>query len=318
MKEVLKYVNLNKVKTFNLQQCDTYELKEDSYTKLIIIYCIKLFEELEKNNDIIIALRGLTKDEYFKNDQLRKFFVVGEKSGYYLKENKEQLYCGDFDKKDQLVRNVNELVNNINKVIKERENKHPIRGEIPYVCNELDIEELRVKKLVYLSVLHNIGGRWDDKKSSPFMSVTYGGNKLNTALKFCKCNKERDIGFVFIYFIPKKSKYFIKTKDLNEYMKKIGVTWYQDINSEIMMIDGILPHYLFGILEIVNNDTHELIINPWLYNQLKNGYKFSPIDGILINQIHFNEYAKNLGYKKYYCEVDDKRQQSRIDDIMLF
>jgi len=57
------------------------------------------------------------------------------------------------------------------------------------------MDELKQRRLLLLSVLHNIGRMWRDKQENPFMSLTTGKNAFNVAYSFVSLKKENNNSF---------------------------------------------------------------------------------------------------------------------------
>lgn len=271
---------------------------------------IKL-DTLENQNIVSILFRGVSKDEWFRQNGLSKHFIVGEKGKYYLKETSRFLYGETFDNKEKLIEEISFLVKKINKIIYEKgQDGHSVSGEI--IADNLlrraeqSIEGLRYYKIFLSAILHNIGNRWSNKEESPFISMTYGEKKLDVANKFAEPRSEEETGMIFIYYMMHDSNHYLLTKDLNNILKQLDVDWYDDINSEIIILDGVFPHFNLGILERINEEQYNFIINPWLYHQFLHGISLNITNGIYIDQCDFEKLAKDLGYKKFFEQYPNR------------
>jgi hypothetical protein len=132
-------------------------------------------------------------------------------------------------------------------LIQERNEKgHNISGSInleALTMNELTLDHLRHYKTFFSAILHNVGNRWDNKDESPFVSTTYGNQKLEVARRFSTPRSEDENSMIFIYYICRTSKYYMLTTELNKMLKDLNVDWYKDIHSEMLLIDGLFPHF---------------------------------------------------------------------------
>lgn len=265
-----------------------------------------VLENSEKSDHITMLFRGVSKDDWFREYGLFQHFVVGEKGKYYTKQNSSYIYTESFNDIEKMTDEIKDLVEKINKIIMKREKKgHPISGEIN-IDNLLEIsrksiEDLRYFKIFLSAVLHNVGNQWIDKDNSPFISATYGEKKYEVSKIFASKKSEDETSMVFVYYMLNGSKYYLLTQKLNEILRELNVDWYDDIHSEMIILDGLLPHYNIGILEINDDDyNHNFIVNPWLYYQLLNDIPLDLDNGIKVDQSDFAKLAVNLGYNNYY------------------
>lgn len=102
--------------------------------------------------------------------------------------------------------------------------------------------------MLLTAVLHNVGRGWSQKNQSPFISTTYGDKKIEVAKQFSKPQSDNEISLIFVYYMLRENKYSLRTAELNKLLKSMNVTWYPDIHNELIVADGILPHYHLGIL----------------------------------------------------------------------
>lgn len=82
------------------------------------------------------------------------------------------------------------------------------------------------------------------------------------------------------------------------------MNWYKDKHKEIMVINGLYPHYILGFFEVEGDLIKRFILNPWFYSQFKAdlnlNQKYDYSNGVLIDQENFEESLANLGYKTYF------------------
>lgn len=280
---------------------------------------LKRLSDLEKKGLYITCMRGFSRgkdNNYFKESDLSKVFVVGEKGRWYIDSQYISRYTEDFNNEEWLISNINDLTKQINSILEEKEKRgHPVKG---YICTDdllnsnNTIEELRYWKVFLSAFLHNIGNVWDGKNESPFVSVTYGQTKVSVANNFALSRNKDEVnnGFIYFAFLETESKYYLYTKKMNKILKDLGIEWYDDVNNEIILLDGLFPHCIIGIFEVFNNTSEKnFILNPWLYKRLKKSMQVINNPHILVNQDNFNEYAKNLGYTRYFQEEPLKHRE---------
>jgi len=319
MKELIK--DIVSFETFNPNESkDDYTLTRiNDNTIEVVMNIFSQLLSLEESNQLDILFRGVIKDRGFKENDLSKHFIVGEKGKYYLnQEGKSLIYTENFNNRESLKIEVITIVKRINRIIKER--NHILSGHLDIESfEESSIEDLRYFKLFYTAVLHNIGNRWSNKRESIFISTTYGDEKLKIAKGFATPSQGNEgIGLIFVYYKLRDTNNSIRTKHINEVLEKLQVKWYDDKHNELMVIDGIFPHYNLGILELLEDGKGNFIVNPWLYNQIQNDVPLNIQDGIYIDQTDFIKLADDLGYNKYYEEfTDGNRNYHTIDGKSL-
>ncbi|WP_375345370.1 hypothetical protein ACEWPB_15610 [Priestia megaterium] len=309
---------------------DTYELNTINFStsKKLISFMERLYR-LEREEKIVVFMRGFSfrdnqnhfsfvDHEHFKERELNKFFIVGQKGAHYLEEQQykiKQLYTHNMQNRDQLIKEVKDLYKEANQILKEKQNEDVI-GEINPKFNETSIEtslnQLQYNKLFLTAFLHNVGRRWSGKSTSPLISATYGKRKKETSKKFATnalSGVPRNKGFLLLGYIPiEDSKKFEKlTKDLNRELEEQGVSWYDDIHNELMLLDGIMPHRIIGLFEIDINSKEKLILNPWLNKMFLEKKNFNYKRGIKIDQSRFDEYAQDLKYGAYIWDTSEGR-----------
>lgn len=270
---------------------------------------IQLVDKLERIPQVYLCLRGDSKrdiDSHNKlfDEELSKLFIVGSKARSSIETSSNSAFQHFSNNLHNTLSEIEMLVNEINKKILSNSVSFQVSETIPQnfidSLSGLDEEELGKWKIFFLSFLHNSGRMKSFKDYSPFISLTYGSDKYIISRKFaldrCKHNK----GILFLYCLNAGWPYYIKTIDFGKQLKKFGVNWYKDINSEIMLLDGMYPHYLIGIYEVEPLRNPRFIINPWLYNILLTNQNFEYSKGIPIDQTYFQSFAEKLGYKNYF------------------
>jgi hypothetical protein len=215
------------------------------------------------------------------------------------------------------------MIKEINKEIDSRPLEHNISGQIPLNFLE-DLSkktetELEKWKIFFLSFLHNSGRNKDFANHSPFMSLTYGCKKYVIGRKFALKRSKMDKGFLYLYYLKKDWPYFLKAIDFKKILNKFEVKWYKDVNSEIILINGMYPHYLLGIFEVEPYKNPRFILNPWLNYIFSRDQKLNLNQGIKVDQTHFVDFAQKMGYRSYFFHSVDNEQEyvSQLNDPAL-
>ncbi|NKD39333.1 hypothetical protein HED42_14390 [Enterococcus casseliflavus] len=239
---------------------------------------------------------------YFHN-----YFEVGEKGKAY-RENvlDDGIPTYFYDTPDS--EEIDELLQLINSILKKNN-----FGKIkPEKIRSLIEKDTLGTYMYLLNLAHNIGGRWENKCRSPFVSASYGSKGFATALRFAQARNTDNNSYIIWGFTNiNDSGNYIFTKELSRNLGMMNVDWYEDIHSEVIIKDSIAPQNILGVFEI-NNETSakKFIINPSLYKLFYESkdmhrYKFSELvnyicrEGIPIDQSNFMKCARELGYKSY-------------------
>jgi len=273
-----------------------------------------LIENLEDTPQVTLCTRGDSKkekshDDLF-NNLLSKIFIVGEKSKSNIKSSHDDKYKHlETNNKNMLLLELKTLIKEVNNEIMNKPDNHNISGLInnDFIINleKSDIQSLNKWKIFFLSFLHNSGSLKDFKNYSPFISMAYNTDKYKIARKFAFERNTYDKAIIYLYALNTGDPYYIQTKSMTKVLKKYGVTWYKDIHNEIMLINGMYPHYLLGIFEITEHTTPRFIINPWLYDILNKDESFDYKNGLRINQENFTELAQDVGYTNFFFRDND-------------
>lgn len=298
---------------------DKYDSRKYSLKVLsidTIDYLKNIIISLELEDEIYLCARGDSKgDEQsdFIDFDLKDFFIVGDKAKAHIKlpDNPFQ-----HTKDKTTLDDIKNILSKCNEILRQKSmnSENEIYGKftdqfIKYL-EEKSLEVQESWKFALLALLHNKGktdgskGKIDDyfKPYSCFVSLTYGENKYNTAKKFAVGRNNN--GLIYIYILEKSLKNHFRAMDLTNKLCDLGIKWYEDVNSEIMVINGLYPHNIIGFFEINREEVKRFVLNPWFYKQimhdLKNGGDYNYKDGVLINQENFIQSAKNLGYENYF------------------
>lgn len=276
----------------------------------------------ETKGRLIKSFRGFSfSNDYehqdFINNQLNKFFVVGQKGNYYLKQCFNEIKEHAVRKtKEDIILKIKTYYQEINEIIKNK--KEPVSGSLDSKLidgiDQLELEALVNIEMFLAAVGHNIGGQWKEKKYSSILSFSYGYNSKSTAKKFALGMGRQnrfDKGIIIYSYLPIEETNYIKfTKKLNQELLKLGVSWYEDIHHEAMVLNGILPHHIIGLFEVNRNSKLEkFYLNPWLNKMFLENKGVDFQKGIIINQEHFDEYAKALKYSVYFLQINNKRYE---------
>ncbi|MED0986702.1 hypothetical protein [Bacillus paramycoides] len=321
VEEVLSFVPVN----------DRYDYKLEPVNYRVatkLTHLIRTLNRLEREGKLIVCLRGFSlpdEHEKFKEEDLNKFFVVGQKGREYLartEQERSDLYTYGMNDREKLVKEIQDLYKKANGLLKKKKTPK-VDGQISakFIDTNTDktIEELQYNKVFLTAFLHNVGNLWSGKKTSPLISATYGMKKKETAKKFATNNLNgfpKNNGFIILSYIPLDERCFeILTEDVNKELARLGVTWYKDVHKEVMLLDGIMPQRIIGIFEVFQGSSKEnFILNPWLYKMfLENGH-FNYRQGIRIDQENFDEFAKDLKYGAYIMENESGRYNKKFDE----
>ena len=286
---------------------DSYELIEVNQD--IANKFKNLIEKLEKIPQVVLCTRGDSKSSPTKHNtlfekNLSKIFIVGEKSQSNIKKTATDKYTHTHNN-NNLIGELKVLISEVNKEITNKPEQHKISGKInDEFINKLilenDIDALGKWKIFFLSFLHNSGSLKSFKSSSPFLSMAYGYKKYAIAKQFAFNRISHDKAITYLYSLNAGDPYYIQTKLMINELKKFGIEWYEDIHNEIMLVNGMFPHFLLGILEITKSSTKRCIINPWLYSLLNDDKLFDYKNGLNINQENFSRLAEQLGYTNFF------------------
>jgi len=305
-----------------------YTLKRERMLEIVDNNVIDRFKELisslESNKEVYLSTRGdncinLEKhNEFFTEEYIKNFFGVGLKFKSAIKIPKEEFEHRIVEEKPQLVSELKQIIDYCNTKINGKPESHNIRGKISdsfieSLDTSYNIEELNQWKIFFLSFLHNDGSLSKFKSSSPFLSLTQGWKKYRTARNFSFMRNNYGRGIIYLYALYKKDNNYFITKEFTKKLKEFDIAWYEDIHKEIMLLNGMYPHYLLGVFEVRKTSTPKFILNPALYELLENSEEFDYIGGLSINQNNFLEMARKLGYKRFFYTYGDGR--TFISDI---
>lgn len=271
-----------------------------------------LISELEENNDVILCLRGESKnyEKFLSFDMLKKFFIVGQKVNAHIRTPKEEYKHIDKLDRKILLTEINQIIREVNVQIKNNPHKRkPLKGEISpeFVKNiaDKDITVLNKIKIFFLAYLHNSYKNKLFNSITPFLSMAKGSKKFEIAKYFALNKGKKENSYVFLYSLCTKvnkniPEQYIITEEFIKVLKSLGIENLDDRYSEVMLLNGMYPHYLLGIIKIEDKKISEFIMNPSLFNKLKNDEEFNFENGLPINQKNFMELAKELGYQTFF------------------
>lgn len=315
---------------------EEYRLSKINFIKSKkLINFIRTLNRLELQNKIKVITRGFSirdnnnhfnreEHEYFVNYELNKFFVVGQKGAHYLEEQlreRQELYTYNMNDRLKLIHEVINLYEEANNILKKNQVSGTINSKFIEFTENTSLSQLQYNKIFLTAFLHNIGRKWSGKVSSPLLSFSYGKRKKETAKNFAT-NSLRDgtpknDGFIILGYVPIEGRGFEKlTDDLNNELKELGVTWYEDAHEEIMLLDGIMPQHIIGLFEVKENGEENFILNPWLGKMFSESrQRFDYRMGININQDRFHEFATDLKYGGFILETDEGRYNKTFQNI---
>ena len=304
---------------------DSYKIV-DIENKIAYQFCYHL-SELEREEDMFLCMRGESKksvqehDDFFR-DTLDKVFIVGQKAHYFsyddekIKDIYQHIQNHD---KDTVINEIEVLKQKVNIAIKQREKESLENIEQHKKCftfiNDLKLTQYDKKtlwgmKIFLLHFLHTDGREKEFNTQTPFLSTAYGDEKFEIAKKFALGEKKQNKkSYIYIYLLNKKNAYHHKTKDLSDKLQSDGCKWHEDKYDELILVNGMFPHYLLALLELENEEVTQCILNPVLYDVLKTKSPLDIKNGLPINQENFLEYAQALGYTKYWV----KHTNNKVD-----
>ena len=136
------------------------ELKEIETTSSIITSLHNLINKLENIPQVTLCARGDSKktetkhNNFFSLDNLKKIFIVGEKSRSNITKTNEDKYHHTHNQEislDIIKNELKELINETNNEIRNKPAEHNIRGEInsEKLIENLDIDSLLKWKIFF-------------------------------------------------------------------------------------------------------------------------------------------------------------------------
>ncbi|WP_367343647.1 hypothetical protein [Methanomethylovorans sp.] len=279
----------------------------------IVKYLKSVVLDLENDENVYFCARGDSKDanQDFIDNKLIDFFVVGEKSKAHIDDAKNDISKEPFrhyETNNPTIDDLKYIITDVNKVLKAKQKPtvDGINGQIPIqFLTEVEKQPESIQKgwkFIFLAFLHNNGDEDYFKPYSGFVSLTHTGGKYKKAKFFAL--KWSSNGLIYIYILNKNLKNYFKADDLKKRLSRFGVNWYKDKHKEIMVINGLYPHYILGFFEVEGDLIKRFILNPWFYSQFKAdlnlNQKYDYSNGVLIDQENFEESLANLGYKTYF------------------
>lgn len=306
--KVQKFYSFQKdIETYNL-----FEIKEE-----IISRFHNLLDKLESQSQTILCTRGDSKENiemhnsFFKYN-LNQLFIVGEKSNYNFSDEVNNIYEHTYiENKEILQKQLDTLIKKANNAMNAREEDFSLKTLKYFTDLELDkfdIESLLKLKVFFLSFFHTDGRLRAFSTNTPFLSMTYGSQKFSIARKFAIGKDDpKEKAFMYLYSLNAGDPYYMKTNNLSKELNSLGAKWHYDKYHELLLINGMFPHYLLGVFEVEKNKTPKFIINPYLYEVLEQNEQFDYVNGLSINQENFEEYALNLGYKNYFYVTKENK-----------
>ncbi|EOH94233.1 hypothetical protein [Enterococcus pallens] len=283
----------------------------------------KRYHECEKI-DVISFFRGFIPNfegDLFDEEQYRiliaeyskNFFVVGEKGNAY-RENVNVDGIDPYYRNNPTANDIKEILELVNSILNRNGFGYIDLDKILRYAND----DITGTYMFLLNLAHNIGGQWENKCRSPFVSAAYGNRGFKKAFQFANNRNNNDHSYILWGFQHEDVKdRYIFTKELCQTLGMMDVNWYEDIHHEIIIKDGIFPQNILGVFVIENQTGRKnFIINPYLYQLFDAGienarYNSSELIikisryGIPIDQIDFDRCAKELGYKSYGYDIDD-------------
>ena len=273
---------------------------EDSVKDILL----KKIQGLEDSTDAILCTRGDHRADHdsFIRERLTYLFIVGEKAKTHIKEL-DFPFSQSNSRSDQMeeIRVLFRMCNTTLQRLGEYNKKINGQLEEKFLERIQYMTESQKVKIKYglLVLLHNKGHKCDPDylKGSVYISLAHGVKKYSTAKRFA--TQHADKGIVFVYILNKKFADYIKASELKSLLHDLGVNWLEDKHSEILLLNGMYPHYLLGFFEVSKNHYERFILNPWFYNTIMERPRSDLSQGVYVNQVNFHNYAYKMGYTSY-------------------
>lgn len=301
-------------KTFNLKCPPSVTNKAVPCNEDVTNKFYRLLEKLESDENSILCMRGDSQKTIEKHNNfitnLGDIFIVGNKSKSHLnvKIIEDNRSTKTLSSKKYLIEILKKKVKEINSIIQSYPSNYGITGSINEdifsAFEDMEIEELYKWKIFLIYLTHNSGKNIEFNQETPVISVSYGEKKYETASRFAVSRNKQKKGVVYIYALDANSQYYLKTEKLNQKLKEYGVNWHMDIHNEIMLTNGMFPHFLLGVYEVSGKGVENLFINPWLIEQFRSNEEFDVKEGLKIDQTNFVDLAKKMGYKQFFVQYN--------------
>ena len=300
----------NKAKSFvtiEENQTHTGYVFKDLDSK-IIPYLKYIVQHLENDDNIYFCARGDSRhaNQNFIDKKLIDFFVVGEKGKAHI--SIPEAPFRHWNTGNPIIDDLKCIIEKVNEVLIKKTNKKEgaVAGKISVdFLAELKQQPIEIQegwKFILLAFLHNKGNDDYFKPYSGFVSLTHTSGKYNTAKEFSLSHSND--GLIYIYILNKNLNNYFKADDLTKKLNEIGMKWYEDKHNEIMVINGLYPHYILGFFEVQVDSIKRFVLNPWFYSQfkadLKSNLNYNYSNGVTVNQDNFETSIRNLGYKTYF------------------
>lgn len=279
---------------------------------------IKILYRGEKKSNLMYRLNTHNQDKIFD-----KLFIVGEKASNYYKDN--GMNNTNSDTRDYML-DINDISNNtfsyIFNAIEDNlnnngdesnedsafENYFLDENNKEFFLNKIseltDKNKLRIKDYyyAYLHTCNEIVNNFSHYTSTSLCSElawSFTGSESNDKIMFHFILKKPYLDFA----IYSRNQGHLKTL-----CNSINLPIYEaryDHENEISIKGGLLPHFIFG-MEYIENNEKKFIVNPYLF---ENDYDINNIitKGFPINEEYFEETIKTTNYNKISTVYDDGR-----------
>ncbi|MEI7825453.1 MAG: hypothetical protein WCI01_09140 [Chlorobiaceae bacterium] len=273
----------------------------------------RLAERLDNLSQIKLCLRGdakasLKAHNVFLRHRIGDLFIVGEKAKSNVEMPGERFK--HYEEREAVhPTDLQYIIEEVNSEIETKPESHNIIGSLStnFTSFVMKLSESDKKKwkVFFLSFLHNNGKLRDYKDYSPFISLTSGRNKFAIARKFAIGGRNKfGKGLIYVYALNSGWPYYICASDITKTLKRYGVKWYKDVNSEILLLNGMYPHFMLGVYVVDKKGYESFIVNPWFYDLLSSeNYEYDLQNGVHVNQQNFSYFAKRMGYKYFFFHM---------------
>ncbi len=289
-----------------------YTLKKtDNELKKKLKKFVRNLNKAKKTHTLLYRGDSIPNEIYnlFKEKNLGRFFIVGEKSKSNVIHLKNEFDHCRRNNNENIRRDIKKLIEICNNEIINRSERKPddINGSInSSVIGKIPDEKLEFFKLMLLSFLHNKGNDKYYKNYSPFLSLS---SSFDTAVNFAtqKKHDKQSVSIVFFYILNNKDKFYT-AKRLKDNLNEYDVSWYEDIHNEYLVLGGMYPDYLIGFYELdENGNPKSFILNPWFKKALENNITVKNYY-VYIDQSRLLEYARDLQYNSIVKKIRDNEQ----------
>ncbi|CAA6804711.1 MAG: Unknown protein [uncultured Sulfurovum sp.] len=315
-----KYKIPNKIYSLDVNSKELFELSDEGnvfFNQALQVLDLSIIE-----NKVLLLYRGEKRDNLknkldFKdsNDLFYKFFHVGDKSKYLIKNNNFKKYLDDInDVSDRVFKIIfdkilekqkeNNAISKFKDYFTDIENKEDFLEKI---INLNDKSKLRIRDY-YFSYLHQ--DEVDENKSSFFVSTS----KDIEVAEDEKFTGKGDNKIVIYYFISKpyidlaiysRNEPSLKKYCIDNDLPVYFAPFFDE--NEVCVKSGLIPNNILGVMAYIDNE-EVFIVNPYLFfyyeeNNLENFIS----KGLPVDREKFDEVLATTNYYGMLLYTEDNR-----------